>query len=151
MASVLSPHLCIVHIIGTFFIPQVSIHGHITLSLTNTATEYPPWSGAWPHPSYPENDIKDPPFIAPYYSKTDTKASDPAEISRIYFRTLAKTDLSATKARINTDMLADMSRGVQEATLGADTFDATHGIIVTWDNMTFAGGVCNTNDCKVSV
>ena len=55
------------------------------------------------------------------------------------------------KAWINTGMLADMSLGVREATLGADTFDATHGIIVTWDNRTFAGGMCHINDYKVSV
>jgi hypothetical protein len=33
---------------------------------------------------------------------------------------------------------------IREGIIGADTFDPKHAIIVTWKNMSFAGGIDNS-------
>ena len=55
---------------------------------------------------------------------------------------------------INVGQLEQISDHVQEAMVGADTFQATRGLIVTWADMSFQGVSCDSNlnhdTCPVS-
>ena len=51
-------------------------------------------------------------------------------------------------------MLEMISDHVRASVLGADSFEATHGVIVTWYRVTFAGAWCKSSStydrCQVS-
>ena len=53
-----------------------------------------------------------------------------------------------------TGMLEMLSDHVRASVLGADSFQATHGVIVTWYRVTFAGAWCKSSStydrCQVS-
>ncbi len=54
-----------------------------------------------------------------------------------------------------TGMLELISTDVRAAVLGADQFQASHGVVITWYMVTFAGAGCSSagfyDSCKVHI
>ena len=99
----------------------------------------------WPNPHYiPHTGAVDPPIIAPFYAETDFRLGSSNDPSQISWRILdpALPDPSG----ITNGMLSMLSKEVQAAVVGSETFFAKWGAIITWYAVTFSGASnCTTS------
>lgn len=100
----------------------------------------------WPNQRYP--DEPDPPFISPYFAQFEVRPADPG---RMYWRRLdVSEETSDARKEVTQGMLDLLSAEVRAQVLGAEQFEATHALIVTWYELTFYG--CTVQppiQCKV--
>ncbi len=113
------------------------------------------WQERLPNPLYPEPNQQDPPFLAAFYAEHDMSGPDRAQPSHVSYRLLDEDAAgSNSESRIIRGMLADLSRQIQAAVLGADNFNARYGVMVTWYKITFRGNNCqysgSSDNCAVS-
>ena len=115
----------------TYFL-QVSKDGHVSLSTKRPAEPSYFMKGRWPNERYPE--AADPPFIAPFYSANEYRIGG-GDTNKLFFRDLTQ----AAGAAVSNGMLRHISNDIQKAVVGAFSFVAKHGVVVTWQNVPFAG------------
>jgi len=63
--------------------------------------------------------------------------------SLYYLARRLERDLHARTDRFGTEMRERLMWDIREAVVGAETFLPKHAVIVTWKNMSFAGGFAN--------
>lgn len=118
---------------------RVSINGFLEFSdPPPTFKNYPlvfPVRG-WPK-------VNDPAFIGIFYSKCRIGLIRPDDIdqreSGVYFR--MERDLRNRIDRMGVEIRERIKWDIREGVIGTDSFDPKHVIIVTWKNVSFAGGI----------
>ncbi|XP_049791789.1 protein mesh isoform X2 [Schistocerca nitens] len=120
---------------------RLSMHGYLEFSDPPEHYTYPL---SFPNKDWPKKN--DPAFIGIFFSKMRIgKIRQEEEDQRqpgVYFR--LERDLQARTDQIGVEMRERVKWDVREGVVGADTFDPKHLIIVTWKNMSFAGGIDNS-------
>lgn len=53
-------------------------------------------------------------------------------------------DLQSRKDQFGREMYERVKWDIREGVVGAETFDPKHSVIITWKNMSFAGGIDNS-------
>lgn len=136
---------------------QISPHGHLSLHLTSKSklTLYT-FLEEWPNQNYPLG--QDPAFIGPFYSEASYRVGDAAEIgiSFLSYRVLSpdRDGLPSNEREVMVGMLDELTQHVRTAVVGASTFTATHGMVVTWYKVTFEGSTCDggpADNCAVRI
>ncbi|XP_015599243.1 protein mesh isoform X2 [Cephus cinctus] len=88
----------------------------------------------------------DPSFIGIFFSKCRIGKLRPTDIDQrepgVYFR--LERDLRKRTDQFGVEMRERVKWDIRQGVVGADTFDPKHAIIVTWKNMSFAGGIDNS-------
>jgi hypothetical protein len=88
----------------------------------------------------------DPSFIGIFFSKTRIGKIRNEDIDQrrpgVYFR--LERDLQSRTDQFGVEMRERLKWDVREGIIGAETFIPKHAIIVTWKNMSFAGGIDNS-------
>lgn len=88
----------------------------------------------------------DPSFIGMFYSKTRIGSIRTEDIDQrrpgVYFR--LERDLETRTDQFGVEMRERVKWDIRESMIGSETFNPKHAIIVTWKNMSFAGGIANS-------
>ena len=135
---------------------QISPHGHIALHKAETPTRLPYfYMEEWPNQDYPVDNAPDPAFIGQFYSEADFRWGDTAEVgvSFLSYRVLSpeRAGLPDNERDIQLGMLDELTQDIRRAVVGASTFTATFGMMVTWYQVTFDSSTCSGEDCVVSI
>ncbi|XP_076301516.1 protein mesh [Lasioglossum baleicum] len=117
---------------------RVSINGYLEFSDPPFHYTYPL---VFPVKDWPKKN--DPSFIGIFFSKCrigetrryDTDQRRPG----VYFR--MEGDLQSRKDQFGVEMRERVKWDIREGIIGAESFDPKHAAIVTWKNMSFAGGI----------
>ncbi|XP_071512852.1 protein mesh [Panulirus ornatus] len=121
----------------------VSLNGYLGFSDAPFNWDHYPLS--FPVPEWPTK--PDPSFIGPFYSKCNIGALKPGDdVSRrpgVYWR--LERDLPSRQDQFGVEIRERIKWDVREGIVGATIFNPKHIIIVTWKNLTFAGGSLNTD------
>lgn len=121
----------------------VSLNGYLGFSDAPFNWEHYPLS--FPVPQWPEK--PDPSFIGPFYSKCNIGELKPGDDDSrrpgVYWR--LERDLPSRLDQFGVEIRERIKWDVREGIVGAAIFNPKHVIIVTWKNVTFAGGSVNTN------
>ncbi|KAK7080924.1 hypothetical protein SK128_016330 [Halocaridina rubra] len=92
-------------------------------------------------------DKPDPSFIGPFYSKCNIGEKKPGDQDPrrpgVYWR--LERDLPTRQDQVGVEIRERLKWDIREGIVGAAIFNPKHAIIVTWKNVTFAGGYVNTN------
>ncbi|KAB7507382.1 Protein mesh [Armadillidium nasatum] len=93
-------------------------------------------------------DSPDPSFIGPFYSKCNIGQLRPGEDENqktpgVYWR--LERDLPSRDDRLAVEIRERLKWDIREGIVGAAIYQPKHAIIVTWKNVTFAGGSVNTD------
>ncbi|XP_014233567.1 protein mesh [Trichogramma pretiosum] len=85
----------------------------------------------------------DPSFIGPFFSKCRIGNVKPTDSDQrkpgVYFR--MERDLQKRTDQFGVEMRERLMWDIREGVVGADSFEPKHAVIVTWKNMSFAGGI----------
>ncbi|KAG8035923.1 hypothetical protein G9C98_003049 [Cotesia typhae] len=111
------------------------------------------FSDAPEHYTYPLNfPIKDwpkkndPAFIGIFFSKCRIGTLRPTDYDQrrpgVYFR--QERDLQKRTDQFGVELRERVKWDIREGVVGSDSFDPKHAVIVTWKNMSFAGGIDNS-------
>lgn len=88
----------------------------------------------------------DPSFIGPFYSKMRIGSKRVEDVDQrkpgVYFRLIR--DLQTRTDQFAVEVRERVKWDIREGIIGSETFEPKHVIIVTWKNMTFAGGIENS-------
>lgn len=116
----------------------VSIHGFLAFS--DGPTLSPSYPLTFPIVDYPKQ--SDPSFIGPFYSKCKIGELRGDELdarkSGVYFR--VERDLMGRTDQLGVELRERLKWDVREGIVGSEWFEPRHAVIVTWKNVTFAGG-----------
>jgi sushi domain-containing protein 2 len=88
----------------------------------------------------------DPAFIGIFFSKCRIGSIHPTDIDQrapgVYFR--LERDLQTRTDQFGVEMRERLMWDIREGVIGSDTFIPKHAVIVTWKNVSFAGGIDNS-------
>jgi hypothetical protein len=88
----------------------------------------------------------DPAFIGIFFTKARIGKIRNEDIDQrrpgVYFR--LERDLQSRTDQFGVEMRERLKWDVREGIIGSDTFNPKHAVIVTWKNMSFAGGIDNS-------
>jgi hypothetical protein len=88
----------------------------------------------------------DPSFIGIFFSKSRIGRIRYEDVDQrrpgVYFR--LERDLQSRTDQVGVEMRERLKWDIREGIIGADTFNPKHAVIVTWKNMSFAGGIDNS-------
>ncbi|XP_077295969.1 protein mesh-like [Arctopsyche grandis] len=119
---------------------RVSLNGY--LEFTDPPSEYT-YPLTFPIKDWPE--VNDPSFIGIFFSKCRIGAIRPEEVNQmkpgVYFR--LERDLQSRTDQMGVEMRERLTYDLKTGNIGADTFAPVHSVIVTWKNVSFAGGINN--------
>ncbi|XP_033217639.1 protein mesh isoform X2 [Belonocnema kinseyi] len=120
---------------------RLSMHGYLEFSDPPEHYTYPL---VFPNKDWPKKN--DPSFIGIFFSKCRIGRLRPTDIDQrspgVYFR--MERDLQSRQDQFGKEMYERVKWDVREGVVGADTFNPKHAVIVTWKNMSFAGGIDNS-------
>ncbi|RZF47026.1 hypothetical protein LSTR_LSTR013817 [Laodelphax striatellus] len=118
---------------------RLSMHGFLEFSDPPEHYTYPL---VFPNRDWPKKN--DPAFIGIFFSKCrigeKRETIDPRP--GIYFR--QERDLMARTDQDGVEMRERLKADLREGVVGADNFIPKHAVVVTWKNMSFAGGIDNS-------
>jgi len=122
----------------------VSLNGHLGFSDAPVAFRSYPLQ--FPIPQWPSQ--PDPSFIGIFYSKCSIGQLRPEEEGKqqkpgVYFRLMR--ELPARTDRLYVELRERIKWDVRTGIVGAEIFEPKHLVIVTWKNVTFAGGYVNSD------
>ncbi|XP_066998795.2 protein mesh isoform X2 [Anabrus simplex] len=120
---------------------RLSMHGYLEFSDPPEHYTYPL---SFPNKDWPEKN--DPSFIGIFFSKMRIGKIYPEDIDQrlpgVYFR--MERDLQTRKDQFGVEMRERLMWDIRQGVVGSDSFYPKHAIVVTWKNMSFAGGIDNT-------
>ncbi|XP_055851937.1 protein mesh isoform X1 [Episyrphus balteatus] len=120
---------------------RVSMNGYLEFC---DPPEYYTYPLVFPVKDWPKKN--DPSFIAPWFSKCRVGRIYSTDIDQrtpgVYFR--LERDLMTRTDRFGVEVRERVMWDIREGVVGAETFVPKHAIIVTWKNMSFAGGIDNS-------
>ncbi|KAF2368716.1 NIDO domain, partial [Trinorchestia longiramus] len=127
----------------------VSLNGY--LGFSNAPFSYQSYPLTFPVPDWPS--MADPSFIGPFYSKCNIGSLKSGETTDqqkpgVYWR--LERDLPARSDQMGVELRERIKWDVREGMVGAEIFNPKHLIIVTWKNVTFAGGYANSRAREVT-
>ncbi|CAL4067748.1 unnamed protein product, partial [Meganyctiphanes norvegica] len=123
----------------------VSLNGY--LGFSNAPFNWDSYPLQFPTPKWPER--PDPSFIGPFYSKCNIGAQRPGDTETderkpgVYWRLVR--DLPSRQDQFGVEIRERLMWDIRDGMVGAEIFMPKHAIIVTWKNVTFAGGSVNTD------
>ncbi|XP_076619313.1 sushi domain containing 2 mesh isoform X1 [Colletes latitarsis] len=120
---------------------RVSMNGFLEFSDPPVHYTYPL---VFPNKDWPKKN--DPSFIGIFFSKCRIGEVRRDDIDQrtpgVYFR--LERDLQRRTDQFGVEMRERLKWDVREAIVGSDSFEPKHAVIVTWKNMSFAGGIDNS-------
>ncbi|XP_025200383.1 protein mesh isoform X1 [Melanaphis sacchari] len=120
---------------------RVSMNGYLEFSDPPKHYRYPL---SFPIKEWPKKN--DPSFIGIFFSKCRIGSLRTDDIDRrkpgVYFR--LERDLQARTDQFGVEMRERLMWDIREGVVGADSFVPKHSAIITWKNMSFAGGIDNS-------
>ncbi|XP_011314141.1 protein mesh [Fopius arisanus] len=120
---------------------RLSMNGYLEFSDPPNHYTYPL---VFPVKDWPKKN--DPAFIGIFFSKCRIGSLRPDDIDRrepgVYFR--MERDLQKRTDQFGVEMRERVKWDIREGVVGSDTFEPKHAVIVTWKNMSFAGGIDNS-------
>lgn len=120
---------------------RLSMNGYLEFSDPPEHYTYPL---VFPIKDWPKKN--DPSFIGIFFSKTRIGKIRPEDVDQrragVYFR--LERDLQSRTDQFGVEMRERLKWDVREGIIGSDTFNPKHAVIVTWKNMSFAGGIDNS-------
>ncbi|KAF5296959.1 hypothetical protein FQR65_LT10111 [Abscondita terminalis] len=118
---------------------RISLNGYLEFS--DPPYHYPSYPLVFPVKNWPKE--KDPSFIGIFLSKCRIGSLRPDDIDQrepgVYFR--IERDLQKRTDQLGVEMRERVKWDLREGIVGANTFEPKHVIIVTWKNVSFAGGI----------
>ncbi|XP_014276553.1 protein mesh isoform X1 [Halyomorpha halys] len=120
---------------------RVSLNGYLEFSDPPEQYSYPL---TFPTVEWPKKN--DPSFIGIFYSKcrigqlgiNDVDQREPG----VYFR--MERDLMSRKDKFGVEVRERLRWDIRESVVGSDSFEPKHAVIITWKNVSFAGGIENS-------
>lgn len=120
---------------------RLSMNGYLEFSDPPEHYTYPL---VFPIKEWPKKN--DPAFIGIFFSKSRIGKIRNEDVDQrrpgVYFR--LERDLQSRTDQFGVEMRERLKWDIREGIIGADTFNPKHAIIVTWKNMSFAGGIDNS-------
>ncbi|XP_054014775.1 protein mesh isoform X2 [Hylaeus anthracinus] len=120
---------------------RVSMNGYLEFSDPPVYYTYPV---VFPVKDWPKKN--DPSFIGIFFSKCRIGEVRKDDIDQrapgVYFR--LERDLQRRNDQFGVEMRERVKWDVREGIIGSDSFDPKHAAIITWKNMSFAGGIDNS-------
>ncbi|XP_063911359.1 protein mesh isoform X1 [Zophobas morio] len=120
---------------------RVSLNGYLEFS--DPPQNYETYPLVFPVKDWPKKN--DPAFIGIFYSKCRIGNVRVEDVDQrkpgVYFR--LERDLRERNDRMGVEIRERVKWDIREGVIGAQTFDPKHAIIVTWKNVSFAGGFAN--------
>ncbi|XP_034937613.1 protein mesh isoform X2 [Chelonus insularis] len=120
---------------------RISMNGYLEFS---DPPEYYTYPLVFPVKDWPKKN--DPAFIGIFFSKCRIGKLRPTDNDQrkpgIYFR--QERDLQKRTDQFGVEMRERVKWDIREGVVGSDSFDPKHAVIVTWKNMSFAGGIDNS-------
>ncbi|VVC32247.1 Hypothetical protein CINCED_3A022608 [Cinara cedri] len=120
---------------------RVSMNGYLEFSDPPKHYRYPL---SFPIKEWPKK--HDPSFIGIFYSKCRIGSLRTDDVDRrkpgVYFR--MERDLQARTDQFGVEMRERLMWDIREGVIGAEAFVPKHSAIITWKNMSFAGGIDNS-------
>ncbi|KAJ8667861.1 hypothetical protein QAD02_009524 [Eretmocerus hayati] len=117
---------------------RVSMNGFLEFSDPPEHYTYPL---VFPVKDWPKSN--DPAFIGIFFSKCRIGQLKPTDINQkkpgVYYR--REQDLQTRTDKLGVEMRERVMWDIREGVVGADTFVPKHAVIITWKNMSFAGGI----------
>ncbi|XP_014210478.1 protein mesh [Copidosoma floridanum] len=117
---------------------RVSVNGYLEFSDPPGHYTYPL---VFPIKDWPKTN--DPSFIGIFFSKCRIGTLRPTDIDQrkpgVYFR--MERDLQKRTDQFGVEMRERLTWDIREGIVGADNFIPKHAVVVTWKNMSFAGGI----------
>ncbi|XP_045479258.1 protein mesh isoform X3 [Harmonia axyridis] len=121
---------------------RVSLNGYLEFS--DPPPTYDKYPLTFPVPGWPK--VNDPAFIGIFYSKCrmgKLRAEDYDKRNPgVYFR--LERDLRDRKDQMGVEIRERVKWDIRQGVIGTDSFDPKHAIIVTWKNVSFAGGISDS-------
>ncbi|XP_008548218.1 protein mesh isoform X3 [Microplitis demolitor] len=120
---------------------RLSMNGFLEFSDSPEHYTYPL---VFPVKDWPKR--KDPAFIGIFFSKCRIGTLRPTDADQrkpgVYFR--QERDLQKRTDQFGVELRERVKWDIREGVVGSDSFDPKHAVIVTWKNMSFAGGIDNS-------
>ncbi|XP_031838730.1 sushi domain containing 2 mesh isoform X2 [Nomia melanderi] len=120
---------------------RVSMNGFLEFSDPPVHYTYPL---VFPVKDWPKKN--DPSFIGIFFSKCRIGEIRRDDIDQrqpgVYFR--LERDLQTRKDQFGVEMRERLKWDIRQGIVGSESFDPKHAVIVTWKNMSFAGGIDNS-------
>nr|XP_031834448.1 protein mesh-like [Nomia melanderi] len=120
---------------------RVSLNGYLEFSDPPEHYIYPL---VFPVKNWPK--VNDPSFIGIFFSKCrigNIRRSDVDQrLPGVYFR--LETNLQTRKDQFGVELRERLKWDIREGIIGSESFEPKHAIIVTWKNVSFAGGIDNS-------
>ncbi|KAK4887771.1 hypothetical protein RN001_004042 [Aquatica leii] len=117
---------------------RVSINGYLEFS--DPPEKYPGYPLVFPVRDWPKQN--DPSFIGIFFSKCRIGVLRPEDIDKrkpgVYFRN--ERNLQTRVDQIGVEVRERVKWDIRQGMIGAETFEPKHAVIVTWKNVSFAGG-----------
>lgn len=117
------------------------MHGYLEFSDPPSHYTYPL---TFPIKDWPKEN--DPSFIGIFYSKCRVGSVRDDDIDQrragVYFR--MERDLQTRTDPLGVEIRERLTWDLRTGVIGADTFVPKHSVIITWKNMSFAGGIDNS-------
>lgn len=117
---------------------RVSINGYLEFS--DPPPTYPSYPLVFPNKDWPK--ANDPSFIGIFFSKCrpgTLKEGDDQREPGVYFR--LERDLQSRTDQMGVEVRERLKWDIRTGVIGAEAFNPKHAVIVTWKNVTFAGGI----------
>lgn len=117
---------------------RVTINGYLEFS--DPPPTYPAYPLVFPNKDWPKEN--DPAFIGIFFSKCRTgylRNGDDPRKPGVYFR--LERDLQTRTDVFGVEVRERLKWDIRTGVIGAETFYPKHAVIVTWKNVTFAGGI----------
>ncbi|XP_054262064.1 protein mesh isoform X2 [Macrosteles quadrilineatus] len=120
---------------------RISMHGHVEFSDPPEHYTYPL---SFPISDWPKKN--DPAFIGIFFSKCRVGSIRPTDLDQrtpgVYFR--MERDLQARQDWYGVEMRERVKWDIRSGVVGAQDFEPKHMAIITWKNVSFAGGIDNS-------
>ncbi|GJQ65539.1 hypothetical protein Trydic_g7640 [Trypoxylus dichotomus] len=118
---------------------RVSLNGYLEFS--DPPDNFEAYPLTFPVKDWPR--VNDPSFIGIFFSKCRVGAIRAEEIDQrrpgVYYR--MERDLQFRTDQFGVEVRERLKWDIRNGIIGADNFEAKHAVIVTWKNVTFAGGI----------
>jgi hypothetical protein len=120
---------------------RVSLNGYLEFS--DPPQNYETYPLVFPVKEWPKKN--DPSFIGIFYSKCRIGNIRVEDVDQrkpgVYFR--LERDLRERIDRMGVEIRERLKWDIREGVIGAEAFNPKHAIIITWKNVSFAGGFAN--------
>lgn len=120
---------------------QLSVNGYLEFSDPPEHYTYPL---VFPIKEWPKRN--DPSFIGIFFSKCRIGKIRNEDIDQrkpgVYFR--LERDLQSRTDQFGVEMRERLKWDIREGVIGSENFNPKHAVIVTWKNVSFAGGIDNS-------